>query len=57
MGRGLLASEIAPAVDRIIDVYLDKKQLTETFSDTYQRIGKSVFKESIYGDEHAVQTA
>ena len=57
MGRGLLASEIAPAVDRIIDVYLDKKQLTETFSDTYQRIGKSAFKESIYGDEHAVQTA
>ncbi len=57
MGRGLLASEIAPAVDRIIDVYLDKRQLTETFSDTYQRIGKAAFKDSIYGDDHAIQTA
>ena len=57
MGPGLLADEIAPAVERIIDVYLDKKQLTESFSDTYQRIGKDAFKQVIYENQNAQQAS
>ena len=57
MGPGLLADEIAPAVERIIDVYLDKKQVTESFSDTYQRIGKDAFKQVIYENQNAQQAS
>ena len=57
MGPGLLADEIAPAVERIIDVYLDKKQVTESFSDTYQRIGKDAFKHVIYENQNALQAS
>jgi sulfite reductase (NADPH) hemoprotein beta-component len=56
MGRGLLAEEVGPAVERVIDVYLDKRRLDESFSDTFQRIGKGDFKAAIYRNDHA-QTA
>jgi len=57
MGPGLSANEIPTVVERVIDLYLDKRQLSETFSDTYERVGKKVFKEVIYGDESVQQTA
>lgn len=57
MGPGLSADGIAPAVERIIDLYLDKRELTESFSDTYTRIGKAPFKDVIYGEGDAQQTA
>jgi len=57
MGPGLSADDIAPAVENIIDLYLDKRKLSETFSDTYERIGKAEFKEVIYGGSNALQNA
>lgn len=57
MGPGLSADHIAPAVERVIDLYLDKRELKETFSDTYARIGKEPFKDVIYGEDDAKQTA
>ncbi len=53
MGPGLAADDIPPAVERVVDLYLDKRELTESFSDTYERIGKEPFKEVIYGEAHA----
>ena len=57
MGPGLSADEIPPVVERVIDLYLDKRQLSETFSDTYERVGQGVFKEVIYGGNNVQQTA
>ncbi len=57
MGPGLSADEIPVVVERVIDLYLDKRQLSETFSDTYERVGKGAFKEVIYGDTNVRKTA
>lgn len=53
MGPGLSADDVPPAVERVIDLYLDKRELSETFSDTYERIGKTPFKSVIYGESNA----
>lgn len=57
MGPGLSADEIPVVVERVIDLYLDKRELSETFSDTYERVGKGAFKEVIYGDTDVRKTA
>lgn len=57
MGPGISADEIPAVVERVIDLYLDKRQFSETFSDTYERVGKGEFKEVIYGGENVQQTA
>jgi sulfite reductase (NADPH) hemoprotein beta-component len=53
MGRGLLAEEIGPAVERIFDTYMDARLPDEDFGDTYQRVGKAPFKQAIYREENA----
>ncbi len=57
MGPGISADEIPAVVERVIDLYLDKRQFSETFSDTYERVGKGEFKEVIYGGDNVQQTA
>lgn len=53
MGKGLLAEEIGPAVERVFDTYLNARLPDEDFGDTYQRVGKAPFKQAIYREENA----
>ena len=48
LGPAFGEHEIAGAVERVIDVYLDKRQTGERFLDTYRRLGIAPFKEAAY---------
>lgn len=49
LGPSLPHDKVAPAVERIIEVYLEaRSSATETFTTTYQRLGKAPFKERVY---------
>jgi len=52
LGPGLNADQVAPAVDRLVEVYLAERQGEERFLDTYRRIGMTPFKEAVYVDAH-----
>jgi len=48
-GPGFAADEIVPAIERIIETYLDYRQdRQETFLQTYRRIGMEPFKSALY---------
>ncbi|MHA7827447.1 MAG: nitrite/sulfite reductase [Roseovarius sp.] len=48
-GPGFSADEIVPAIERIIETYLDYRQdRQETFLQTYRRIGMEPFKSALY---------
>ena len=48
-GKGFEADELIDAIERMVDLYLNKKQGEERFLDTYRRIGMDPFKEVLYG--------
>ncbi len=48
-GPGFTEDGIVDAIDKVTDVYLDKREGDERFLDTYRRIGMDPFKEAIYG--------
>ena len=48
-GKGFEADELIDAIERMVDLYLDKKEGEERFLDTYRRIGMDPFKEVLYG--------
>ncbi len=49
VGPGFSADEIVPAVERIVDTYLDlRTDADETFDITYQRTGLAPFKAALY---------
>ncbi|WP_299376820.1 nitrite/sulfite reductase [uncultured Tateyamaria sp.] len=49
VGPGFSADEIVPAVERIVDTYLDlRSDADETFLDTYRRTGLAPFKSALY---------
>jgi len=48
-GKGFEAEELIDAIERMVDLYLDKKEGEERFLDTYRRIGMDPFKEVLYG--------
>ena len=50
MGPGFGEHEIADAVERVVDVYLDERKDGERFLDTYRRIGMEPFKDAAYQD-------
>jgi len=51
-GPGFSYEEIIPAVERIIDRYLDiREDERETFLETYRRVGANPFKDALYIDE------
>lgn len=51
IGRAFGASEIVNAVQTVLDVYLaQRSSADERFVDTYRRIGKTPFKDALYGD-------
>ena len=53
-GPGFAYDEIVPAVERLIETYLDLRNTPEeTFLTAYRRLGLAPFKAALYGDSHA----
>ncbi len=51
-GPGFSAEEIVPAVERLIRAYLGLREgASETFLQTYRRLGPDPFKAALYGSE------
>jgi len=53
-GPGFSAEEILPAIERIVETYLKvRKEPSETFLQTYQRLGLRPFKAALYPEVQA----
>ncbi len=50
MGRAFSGDDIVPAIEKVIDVYLENRQPEEPFLACYRRIGMDPFKERVYAD-------
>ena len=48
IGSSFSSSEIIPAIDKILDVYLKKRKKNQTFIQTLERIGLKPFQEALY---------
>jgi sulfite reductase (NADPH) hemoprotein beta-component len=48
LGPGLSADKVAPAIDALVDAYLNIRAGDERFLDTYRRVGLEPFKEAVY---------
>jgi sulfite reductase (NADPH) hemoprotein beta-component len=58
LGRSLSASEVAPAVERVLRAYVALRQSDEeTFIEAYHRLGSEPFKEAVYGAHPASASA
>lgn len=54
-GPGFSADDIVPAIERIVDAYLDlRTSADETFIETYKRTGVAPFKAALYPETRAV---
>jgi sulfite reductase (NADPH) hemoprotein beta-component len=52
VGHGFAYDEIVPAVERLIEAYLDLRlEPGETFIEAYRRVGAEPFKVALYGQE------
>ncbi|MED5239869.1 MAG: nitrite/sulfite reductase [Pseudomonadota bacterium] len=49
LGPSFEADEVTDVVEKIINLYVEKRHENEPFIDTYERIGMDTFKERIYG--------
>jgi sulfite reductase (NADPH) hemoprotein beta-component len=48
-GPGFSADEIVPAIERLIEAYLElRESADETFLDAYRRVGLGPFKAALY---------
>ncbi len=57
-GPGFAYDEIVPAVERIIEGYLDiREDASETFLQTFRRVGMGPFKAALYGEEARADAA
>ena len=53
-GPGFSAEALVPAIERIIETYLDvRSEKAETFLQTYRRVGMGPFKAALYPDSKA----
>ncbi len=53
-GPGFAYDEIVPAVERIVETYLDQRESAEeTFLETYRRVGMTPFKAALYPEARA----
>jgi sulfite reductase (NADPH) hemoprotein beta-component len=48
LGPGFGEHEIVDAVERVVDVYLERREGSERFLDTVRRVGLEPFKERAY---------
>ena len=52
VGHGFAYDEIVPAVERLIEAYLDLRlEPGESFLEAYRRLGPEPFKAALYGEE------
>lgn len=49
LGPAIPKDDIAPAVERLLNHYIEVRQPDEPFLATYRRLGKDGFKEAMYG--------
>ena len=57
-GPGFAYDEIVPAIERLIDAYLDiREDETETFLQTYRRLGMAPFKAALYPEKEKANAA
>ncbi len=49
-GPGFSQDELLDGIERVVDFYLEEKQDSERFLDTYRRLGMAPFKEILYAD-------
>jgi sulfite reductase (NADPH) hemoprotein beta-component len=50
IGHSFSASDMPDVIEKIIQVYLDRRHDDERFLDTFDRIGITPFKDHVYGD-------
>lgn len=48
VGPGFSYEDVVGAIETLIDTYLDRREVGETFLQTYRRIGITAFKETLY---------
>ena len=48
IGPGFSDTEVVPAVDKLVDTYMDLREEGETFLEAYRRVGAAPFKEALY---------
>jgi sulfite reductase (NADPH) hemoprotein beta-component len=53
LGPSIPKADVADAIARILDVYVDERREDERFVDTYRRIGMEPFKQRVYDDADA----
>jgi sulfite reductase (NADPH) hemoprotein beta-component len=53
LGRALAQAEVPGAVEAIVATYLELREPTERFLDTYRRVGIEPFKDAVYGPSGA----
>ncbi|MGI9408352.1 MAG: nitrite/sulfite reductase, partial [Hyphomicrobiaceae bacterium] len=57
-GPGFSIDEIGPAIERLVDAYLDLRQSdAEPFLTTYRRLGAAPFKAALYPEQHPTSKA
>ena len=57
-GPGFSAEEIIPAIERVIETYLETRESAdETFIETYRRLGMAPFKAALYPEKEAQNAA
>jgi sulfite reductase (NADPH) hemoprotein beta-component len=52
LGPAVSYEQVASAVDALIGTYLQERQGTERFLDTYRRVGLTPFKDAVYAEAH-----
>jgi sulfite reductase (NADPH) hemoprotein beta-component len=51
MGPGFVADDVPDAIERLVDLYLEKRETPEEpFIEAYRRLGEAPFKEALYGN-------
>ena len=50
LGPAIAKEEVANVIGKILDVYVEQRQVDERFLDTYRRVGMTPFKERVYAD-------
>ena len=48
IGPSFARADVVPAIQSILDTYVESRSPEETFLDTYRRIGLDTFKENVY---------
>ena len=57
-GPGFSYEEIVPAIERLVDAYLEQRESPEeTFLQAYRRLGMAPFKEALYETEKNAEAA